>query len=128
MKASERSHPAGRAFTLIEVMAAVLFVAIILPVAMKAISTSTSVISEAKNKRHATILAEYKMCEILLEESWTTGDESGDFGTEDERFTWVSQVAERESDDMSELSVSVYWQQKGYNRNVTVTTLVYNEQ
>ncbi len=128
MRASDKTQPATKAFTLVEVMAAILFVAIILPVAMKTISTATSVISDAKNKRHATILAEHKMCEILLERSWTSGDEAGDFGAEEVAYTWASEILERESDDMSEISVRVYWQQKGYNKDVTITTLVYNEQ
>ncbi len=128
MKVSEKKDRKANAFTLIEVMAAILFVAIILPIAMKTISTSTSVTSDARNKRHATILAEYKMCEILLDRSWTAGGLTGDFGTDHSSYTWASEVVSRDSDDTSELSVSVYWQQKGYNRDVTITTLVYNGQ
>jgi Tfp pilus assembly protein PilV len=125
-----KSKPAGSpaAFTLIEVMVAVLFVAIILPVAMKAITTSVSVVSAAKNSRQAAMLAEYKMAEILLEQTWTSGAESGDFGSDYPAFTWASALESRAADGMSDLSVSVYWQQKGYDRSVTITTLVYNEQ
>lgn len=70
-----------RGFTLIEVLATIFLLAIVVPVAMQAISVSTSAASVAEHQTTAAALAESKLAELIATGDWQQGALSGNFST-----------------------------------------------
>ena len=120
--------PTGRrcGFTLIEVLATLVLLAIILPVAMKGISLATRTGSVAKHRTTAAALAETKLNEILATEAWRDGTQAGDFGTEWPDYEWNADVHEWEGTTVRQVDVYVTWNTEARNeRGVVLSTLVY---
>ena len=127
--------PASQArggFTLMEVLAAIVLVGIVVPVAMEAISLSMRGASDAKRKVEAAMLAENKLTELtagLAMQSMGTGMASGgamagDFAPDWPEFRWEAARSEREV-DLSEIQVRVIWTSRGEDRFVSLSTMVY---
>ena len=113
----------GRAFTLVEVLATLVLVAIILPVAMGGISLATSMAGLAKQRLEAASLAETKLAELMATGEWLGGDLSGDFGPERPEYRWYAEAHDWEEDTVRLLDVRVEWTSRGNDRSVTLTTL-----
>src|SRR6266487_2607745 len=92
----ERTNSRSRAFTLVEVLAAMVLLAIVLPVAMKGISIATRAAAVSKHRTIAAQLGSSKLQEIIATGQWeTTTNLSGDFtaeGTEYYEYTWTAQL------------------------------------
>jgi len=134
-----------RGFTLIEILATLVLVAIILPVAMSGISLALNVADESRRQTEAAALAETKMAEILASQQWQTASQAGDFAPDRPEYRWVAQVAEwqgatqgttlgtalsttqgtTQSATLKQLDVQVLWNNKNRERYVTLSTLVY---
>lgn len=121
-----RTHQRG-GFTLIEILATFVLVAIILPVAMKGISLATTMASVSKQRIEAATLAETKLAELLATKEWQNGDLSGDFGEDWPNYRWSAEVQECEEATLRQLDVRVEWEDRGMERYVQLTTLVYVE-
>ena len=127
----KRRHAGG--FSLLEVLAALLLVAIVLPVLMGALNTATHIGGLAQDRAEAARLAENKINEILLDESWQFGDDTGEFEVEDEetgqsgRYTWVLQVEEWLDPSVRKLTMTVRWERRGRPQTITLTTAVHDE-
>jgi len=115
----------ARAFTLVEVLAALTLAAVILPVAMRGISLATAAASDARRQMEAASLAESKLTELRVSGDWQGSELSGDFGTDWPDYRWIADVAEWEDTTVQQLSVSVSWTARSTTRSVTLTTLVY---
>ena len=115
-------------FTLMEVLAALLLIGLVLPAVMKGISLVSILASDSDHKYEALDLAETKLAEVLLEESWqTSSSQSGRFEDEYEDYEWVMDASDwTEQADVKEVSVLVYWQQRDRQREIQLSTLVYN--
>src|SRR3990172_12486000 len=85
-----------RAFTLIEVLASLVLIAIILPVAVKGIALATRTEGVAAERMEAASLAETKLAEMQLTQAWTNGELSGDFAPGWPRYEWSAEVSEWE--------------------------------
>jgi len=120
-----RARGRQRAFTLVEVLAALTLVAIILPAAMKGISLATATAALAKQKLTAASLAETKLAELLASGEWQNGDLAGDFGEEWPNYHWTAEATDWEATTLQEVSVSVTWTARGADRSVTLSTLAY---
>lgn len=123
---SPSPRPHRRGLTLIEVMATITVMAIVLPVAMRGIALAGSVAGLTRQRAQATALAESKLDELLLTQEWQLGDESGDFGSDFAGYRWESVVGEWEETNMRQLQVSVIWVNRGNQRQVVLSTLVYD--
>lgn len=84
----------GGGFTLIEVLAALLLVSIVLPVAMKGVAAATATATTAKRRNEAAPLAQSKLDEILATQAWSTGGMSGDFGPDWSDYTWSAELVQ----------------------------------
>ena len=114
-------------FTLIELLATLVLCAVVLPVALQAISTSVQLGSVTRDKLVASELAQNKMREILATESWADGDDSGAF--EDQpRFTWESWSEDWQGSVVKLLHVQIKWDYRGDERTLQVDTLVYSQE
>ena len=112
-------------FTLIEVLAAIVLVGIVIPVAMEAISLSLRSASDAKRKVEAAMLAENKLSELTTNlVLMTRGATSGDFAPDWPDYRWESGLVQRDV-DLSELQVRVVWTSRGVDRFVSLSTFVY---
>lgn len=114
-----------RGFTLVEILATFVLIAIILPVAMEGISLSTKMASNSKRKIEAGTLAEIKMTDLLVNEDWTDGNDNGNFGTDYPDYTWRYEVKDWESEDMMrQIDLYVEWIAMGRTHSVVLSTLV----
>lgn len=120
----QSSHRQG-AFTLVEVLATLMLVAIILPVAMKGISLAAMTAGAAKQRMEAAALAETRLGELLATGEWLNGDLSGDFGPDWPDHHWTADVRDWEGTTLRQVDVRVKWTTRGKERSITLTTLVY---
>ena len=112
-----------RGFTLVEVLAAVTIVAIVLPVAMQAVSLSVTVADRARYKAEAATLAHSKMSELVATGAWQTGALNGDFAPDRPEFKWKAELLAWDQSTLQELDVHVLWNAAGRPQQVTVSTL-----
>ena len=125
-----RSSHGLAAFTLVEVLAALLLVAIVLPVVMQGVSLATTAASSARRRTEAASLAQSKLAEILATEGWRGGVLSGYFSAADgynaDDYGWRVEVIPWTPEPyVRQLTVHVTWDRAGGEQSVTLTTLVY---
>jgi prepilin-type N-terminal cleavage/methylation domain-containing protein len=114
-----------RGVTLVEVLATLVLVGIVLPVAMRGITMSMQAASRARHLTEATMLAESKLNELAVTASsmgLTAG--TGDFGADWPEYQWESEWVAREY-GVYELTVGVSWVERGLARSTSISTLVY---
>jgi prepilin-type N-terminal cleavage/methylation domain-containing protein len=116
-----------KGFTLMEILATIVLVALIIPVAMKGISIATNLAAESSRKLTAMNLAQNRLAEILLDEEWLNGSQSGDFTDENSLYRWQMGASDWTQPGLKLVEVRVYWDRRGYERNVYLATLVNDE-
>jgi type II secretory pathway pseudopilin PulG len=113
------------AFTLVEVLAAMAFMAILVPVLVSALSTANRGAITAERAAVAAQLAENKLNEALIQGTWSSGARTGDFGDEWPGYTWEIQSTNwTELSEFTELTLLVHYQVQGQDRSVDLSTLV----
>ena len=119
------SHRVWR-FALIEVLAALLVVAVVVPVVTQVLR-STLRTSEAGTRRlHAAELGSDLLDAWRAEESWDRQSEAGTFDN-DAGYHWTLEQKSWEGDSqgrMTELSLRVYYPVQGSEQSVLLATLV----
>lgn len=127
---SNISHRAS-GFTLIEALAALMLMAIVLPVAMGAISTATKMASLTERRARATELADILLAEVVLTRAWEDGDAAGVFdetyGDDVEGYEWVLLVDDWHQPEFKQLTLHVVWQTTRGEQDVRLTTVVSAE-
>ncbi len=118
------------AFTLIEVLAAMMLMAIVLPPVMQGVAMATRNASEARHRTEAAGLAEEKLSEILATNLWQGGTLSGDFGTDWPAYHWQAAVngwaADTTTQSIQQIDLTILWNDStGRQRSVTLSTLSY---
>ena len=111
-----------RGFTLIEVLATLILLGIVLPVAMRGVSTAMAAASKAKRTAEATSLAESKLNELVADGTWASGTLAGDFSPDQPEYQWSCVVATRDY-GLSEVAVRVTWTDRGQPRETIIATL-----
>ena len=119
-----RTTARPRGFTLIEVMAAVVFVAIVLPVVMRGFSLATLAGELAEKRAEAAVLAHSKMNEIAVTHIWQNGAMGGDFSPDHPAYRWTAELKDWDMSTLKELDVHVTWGQPGRERSLTMATLL----
>ena len=112
-----------RGFTLLEIVVALTIAAIALPALLRVFSEGTRQHSLIENKTTALYLLKLKMSEIEMMEALEAGSEEGDFGT-DSKFTWNSEIAETDTEGLYQITVTINWQERGYEESVELTTYI----
>lgn len=114
---------ARRGMSLIEVLAALVLVGIVLPVAMSGVTVSLRAAQQARRQQEAGLLAESRLNEILALRGTTSFSGAGSFdGYPD--YRWEAQSSPSNF-GLTEVWVTVSWQQRGQERSVELSTLVY---
>jgi len=116
---------AARAFTLIEVLAALLMMAIVIPVAMEGMSVVSRVGVLGQRKAAAMRVAERLLNELVIEnqqQSQSSG--SGTIADGDTTYPWTMRSEPWSEDAMLQLTVTVNFVVRGNTYDVSVCTLL----
>jgi general secretion pathway protein I len=120
-------------FTLLEVMVAVAILAIATVTLLGAQSQSVSIAASARFDTMASLLAQWKMSDLLLQDFDQLVDDEGNFGEDYPHFSWnlrVSELTERDTgipemgEQLKTLDVTVRSDQDD-NAGLTLRTFVY---
>ncbi|HSU68524.1 MAG TPA: prepilin-type N-terminal cleavage/methylation domain-containing protein [Tepidisphaeraceae bacterium] len=118
-----------RGFTLIEVLATLLLMAIVIPSLMKGINMAMGTASAAQRRTEAAGLAESKLNEILATQQWQTGQLSGDFGPDWPDYRWQATLNTWNQDNtnagLQQLDLQVLYTYRNRPESVTLSTLTY---
>jgi len=117
----------ARGFTLIEVLATLVLLGIVVPVAMRGVSVALAAATTARRTAEAATLADAKLNELIADGSWQTSGNTGDFAPDHPEYTWVCENASRDY-GMSEVVLRVKWMQRGAEKVVTISTLIYQNE
>jgi type II secretory pathway component PulJ len=115
-------------FTLAEVLAALMFMAIVIPVALEAMHIASGAGENAARRNEAALVAERLLNESIVTGDWSGGIQKGSLRQGMHEFEWALQD-ESWNEDISQYSihqVSIevrYWTQ-GRERSVRLSTLV----
>jgi prepilin-type N-terminal cleavage/methylation domain-containing protein len=121
--------PRGRlgGFTFIELLATVVLIAIIMPVAMQCIALCTRLGGLSRKQVEAASLARTKLTELTASQDWKTGAKSGKFGSDWPGYRWTADVFNWTDSTLRQVDLTVLWQSQGRERSITLSTLVYPE-
>ena len=119
-----RRRPRG--VTLMEVLATLVLVGIILPVAMRGVTIAMHAAANARQQSEATMLAEMKLNELIAARDPDFAGSSGDFGPDRPEYRWQVRTA-GEDFKTYEVTVAVSWETRGGERSVQLSTLIYPE-
>ncbi len=81
-----------KGFTLLEIMIAVAIIAIALTALLGSQAQSVYFANSAKFETMATLLAQSKMSELVLEDSFSLSSNNGDFGDDFPGYAWEAMV------------------------------------
>jgi len=113
------------AFTFAEILAALVFLALLVPAIMEGITLCSRASLMAERGAFAVSLAQNKLDELALNDAWSREDLSGDFGEDFPNFRWEAEHAPwEETGNMEELTVRAFFNVQGREESVTLTTLV----
>ena len=90
----ERRFKSDHGFTLLEVMIAVAIIAIAVVTLLGAQSQSVSLVAGTKFDTTASLLAQWKTSDLLLQDFDQLADDQGNFGEDYPQFYWRVQVTE----------------------------------
>jgi len=112
-------------FTLAEVLATIAFLAIVIPVIVEGLTISSRAGVTSERSSIALELAENQLNELVLNGAWVTAESKGDFGTDWPGYRWeLGEVQWNADAAMIELSIAVYFEVQGREKNIHLSTLV----
>ena len=111
-------------FTFVEVLAALAFLGILIPVIVSALTLANraSVVAERTSK--ALQLAENRLNELIALNTWSAGETRGDFGELHPGYRWEMIQRGWEAGPMTELTLEVSFEVQGKQHEVQLSTLV----
>jgi type II secretory pathway pseudopilin PulG len=126
MEQSNRTRiDAGNAgFTLAEVLAAMLFMAIVLPAIVEGMAIASRAGVVAQRSREATQLADSLLTEKVVTGEWQDGDQDGDCEPDHPGFHWRLTTGDWSEDVMRLLTIEVTYTVQGRESSVRLSTLV----
>jgi prepilin-type N-terminal cleavage/methylation domain-containing protein len=116
-------HRSQRGFTLVEVLAALLFMAILIPATMHGVAVSSRAGILGQRKSTAMRIAERVLDEQILTGQVTTGPGNGSIIDGDVTYPWTLKVDSWSEDAMSLVTVLVSFEVQGSIFDVGASTL-----
>jgi Tfp pilus assembly protein PilV len=121
-------HCRAGGFTFVEVLAAMLFLALVVPVIVSALAISNRTSLLAERGAIAAEMAENKLNEMLIGNLWQSAPSTrGDFGADLTGYRWEISTADWTGDTtnrLTELGADVYYTVQGREYKVHLSTLV----
>jgi len=111
------------AFTLAEVLAAMVFMAIVIPVVVECLHIATQANEVAEQKNEASRVAERILNENLVTTNWNNGTQNGTVQDGTKEFDWTLQNEPWSQDPMRLLTVQVKYTVQGKDYTVQLSTL-----
>ena len=111
-------------FTLAEVLAALLFMAIVIPVAVQGLRTASLAGEVAQRKSIATRVADRVLAESVITTNWNASTQSGLVEEDGLEFRWTLQNSAWLEDPLRLLSVEVTYVVQNRDYMVHLSTLV----
>ena len=135
-----RKSSTAAGFTLVEILASLLFLAIAVPAIVGALGVASRASEVAERSSLAGNLAENKLNEFLVGNAWQSAAQpAGDFGTDYPNYRWqmttqtwagnttntgTTSSSATGSNTLTELAVEVFYPVQGSEHSVRLTTLV----
>lgn len=113
----------GQAFTLAEVLAALLFLAIVIPVAVEALHVASLSGEVAARKGAAARVADYVLNESLVMTNWNNGTQNGTITENGLDYRWTLTSQAWPQDTMEWLTAEVKFSAQGKDYSVKLNTL-----
>jgi prepilin-type N-terminal cleavage/methylation domain-containing protein len=113
-----------RGFTLVEVLAALLMMAIIIPVAMEGMTTASRAGVLGLRKAAAMRIAERVLNQVVVENQTTQATSSGTIADGEAEYPWTLRSESWPIDAMTQLTVTVMFTVQGNNYEVSASTLL----
>lgn len=114
----------ARGFTLVEVLAALLMMAIIIPVAMEGMSVASRIGVLGQRKAAAMRTAERVLHELIIEGQTQQASASGTTLDGETSYPWSMRSQSWSEDAMSEMIVTVTFTVQAHDYNVSASTLI----
>jgi len=114
---------ARRGFTLVEVLAALLLMAIVIPVAMQGMSMASRAGILGQRKAAAMLVAERVLNELVLTGQMNQSTASGTVVDGDTTYPWTMASQPWPEDTMTEVTVHVSFTMQGNTYDVSTSTL-----
>jgi hypothetical protein len=111
------------AFTLAECLAAMVFLAIVIPVAVQALHVSSLAGQVAARKGEAARVADRVLNQSLVLTNWNSGPQNGTFNEGSDEFRWKLSSQNWPKDAMELLTAEVTFSAQGHDYTVTMSTL-----
>jgi prepilin-type N-terminal cleavage/methylation domain-containing protein len=115
--------PGRRGFTLVEVLASLLLMAIIIPVAMQGMSIASRAGLVSQRKAAAMRVAERVMDEMIATNQLAQNSTSGSQTDGDTTYAWTTAAESWPTDTMTQLTVRVTFTVQGHDYEVAASTL-----
>jgi len=119
-------------FTFAEVLAAMLFMAIVVPVTIRGVSLANRMGIMAERKRVASELASLKLNDFIVNDTWREGNQEGDFlDTGDpslSQYRWTLEITPWTDDVMRLVVVKVFYTVQNVEYSVGLGTLAVAEE
>jgi hypothetical protein len=123
MRLTIRRTKQCEAFTLAEALAALLFLAIVIPVAVEAMYTASLAGEVAARKSVAVRVADKVLNESLVMTNWNSGSRSGTVTQNGLDFQWTLTSQSWPQDTMQVVTTEVKYTAQGKPYSVTLSTL-----
>ena len=111
-------------FTFAEVLAALVFMAIVIPVVLQGISIANRAVVGAERKEIAVQLAANMLNQLSISNFWQTAQASGTFEQDYPGYAWSMQQQTWPDGDMQQLTLEVTYPLQGRIFTVELSTLV----
>ena len=123
MKLTSPANPKRAAFTLAEVLAALLFLAIVIPTAVEVLHVASLAGEVAVRKSAAARVADRILNESLVTTNWSNGSQSGTVTEGVLDFNWKLTSQNWPEDSMQWLTAEVMFSAQGKEYSVKLSTL-----
>ena len=111
-------------FTLVEVLAALLFLAIVIPTAVQALHVATLTGEVAARKSVAARVADRILNESLVTTNWSNGTQNGTAGEGTQEFRWTLSSRNWSAEALQLVTVEVKYSVQAQDYSVQLSTLV----
>jgi len=117
-------RPRTAGFTFVEILAALVFLAILVPAVVEGLTIASRVSVITERSAIAAELAQNKLNELSLGGAWASAGARGDFTEDWPGYRWELKQSTWDMDTMTQLDLTVFYTVQGQEQSVALSTLV----